>query len=99
MVLLHGSLMEYEEVGINMALHLSGYRNRFLRVSRSFLIQDFVNTLSPQSAPVDMFYKTTFSIACILVATQAQQATNCQYQSLKCGSALLASPYSLSFPA
>ncbi|KAJ5398158.1 hypothetical protein N7509_006271 [Penicillium cosmopolitanum] len=41
-----------------------------------------------------MLYKTALSIACILVGTQAQQATNCQYQSLKCGSALLAAPYS-----
>ncbi|KAJ5754388.1 hypothetical protein N7533_003931 [Penicillium manginii] len=41
-----------------------------------------------------MLYKTSLSIACILLGTQAQQATNCQYQSLKCGSALLATPYS-----
>lgn len=34
------------------------------------------------------------TIGLFLAGAQAQQAANCQYQSLKCGSVLLAAPYS-----
>lgn len=47
-----------------------------------------------------MLSKVCVTIALFLAGAQAQQAANCQYQSLKCGSVLLAAPYSkpLSFP-
>ncbi|KAJ5894563.1 hypothetical protein N7495_006254 [Penicillium taxi] len=40
-----------------------------------------------------MLAKSVLSISLFLAGVQAQQAANCQYQSLKCGSALLAAPY------
>lgn len=41
-----------------------------------------------------MLYRNLLSAAIFLTGAYSQQATNCQYQSLKCGSALLAAPYS-----
>ncbi|CAI7659093.1 unnamed protein product [Penicillium bialowiezense] len=41
-----------------------------------------------------MLSKVCVTIALFLAGAQAQQAANCQYQSLKCGSVLLAAPYS-----
>lgn len=41
-----------------------------------------------------MICKLAVSIGLLLAGVQAQQAANCQYQSLKCGSVLLNPPYS-----
>lgn len=43
-----------------------------------------------------MICKVALSIGILLAGVQAQQAVNCVYQSLKCGSALLAAPFSKS---
>jgi hypothetical protein len=42
-----------------------------------------------------MKFVTFFGI--LLAGVHAQQAANCEYQSLKCGSVLLAAPYSTAF--
>ncbi|KAJ5919659.1 hypothetical protein N7454_009494 [Penicillium verhagenii] len=41
-----------------------------------------------------MFGKIVLSVGLFLAAVQAQQASNCEYLSLKCGSVLLTAPYS-----
>ncbi|KAJ5649328.1 uncharacterized protein N7484_003051 [Penicillium longicatenatum] len=40
-----------------------------------------------------MFNKLILSVGLLLAGVQAQQAVNCDYQSLKCGSVLLGAPY------
>jgi hypothetical protein len=40
-----------------------------------------------------MFKKLILSVGLFLAVVQAQQAVNCDYQSLKCGSVLLGAPY------
>ncbi|KAJ5177186.1 uncharacterized protein N7482_003063 [Penicillium canariense] len=40
-----------------------------------------------------MVGKLALTIGLLLAGAQAQQATNCTYQSLKCGSVLLAPPF------
>ncbi|KAJ5191930.1 uncharacterized protein N7498_010915 [Penicillium cinerascens] len=40
-----------------------------------------------------MICKLIISTALLLAGAQAQQATNCEYQSLKCASVLLGTPY------
>jgi len=40
-----------------------------------------------------MFGKLILSVGLFLAGVQAQQTANCEYQSLKCGSVLLAAPY------
>ncbi|KAJ5089098.1 hypothetical protein N7532_007782 [Penicillium argentinense] len=41
-----------------------------------------------------MICRLAIAATVLLAGAQAQQATNCEYQSLKCGSALLAAPFS-----
>ncbi|KAJ5626656.1 hypothetical protein N7528_004083 [Penicillium herquei] len=41
-----------------------------------------------------MLGKLVLSLGLFLAGVQAQQSVNCEYQSLKCGSVLLAAPYS-----
>jgi hypothetical protein len=49
-----------------------------------------------QIAPqfVNMLSQTTIALGLLLAGASAQQAANCDYQSFKCGSVLLAAPFS-----
>ncbi|KAJ6002265.1 hypothetical protein N7522_007492 [Penicillium canescens] len=48
-----------------------------------------------QTAPrfINMLSQTTIALGLLLAGASAQQAANCEYQSFKCGSVLLAAPF------
>jgi hypothetical protein len=76
---------------INMPILAENYQSFF------FPGQSAIKTLLIiQTAPqfINMFSQTTIALGLLLAGASAQQAANCEYQSFKCGSVLLAAPFS-----
>jgi hypothetical protein len=76
---------------INMPILAENYQSFF------FPGQSAIKTLLIiQTAPqfINMLSQTTIALGLLLAGASAQQAANCEYQSFKCGSVLLAAPFS-----